>query len=155
VTLAHDGCSEPNGAFRQLKAWQRAVDLVVECDAIVGLLPRTHRATLGVQIRRAAASVPANIAEGNGRRTRADYLRHLSIANGSLMELETHLIVADRLRLVPAVRIASAMTLSGHAGRLLHGLIRALRASRPGPSASGKGPRDPGPDPDPDPDPAP
>lgn len=127
---ACEGRGERTGSFQQLRVWQRAVDLAVECDGIVRSLPRAYRGSLGVQLRRAATSVPANIAEGSGRRTRADYLRHLSIANGSLMELETHLFLADRLRLGPADRIASALTLSGHTGRLLHGLIRALRRPR-------------------------
>ena len=85
-----------------------------------------------MQIRRASASVPANIAEGNGRRTRPDYLRHLSIANGSLLELESHLLLAERLRIVDAARLARAADLSGHVGRMLHGLIRSLtRADLP------------------------
>lgn len=78
---------------------------------------------------RAAVSVPANIAEGAGRRSRADFLRHLSIANGSLRELETHLMLAERLRLVPGDEIASALAIASETGRLLAGLLRSLRAS--------------------------
>ncbi len=117
-------------SYRDLIVWQCAVDLAVECEAVSRLLPRSHRASLAMQLRRSAGSVPANIAEGNGRLTRADYLRHLSIANGSLMELETHLRMIERMRLVPAADVLRATELSSRVGRLLNGLIRALRASR-------------------------
>ena len=81
--------------YRDLIAWQKAMDLAVMTEKVCAQLPgrASHLAT---QMRRAAASIPANIAEGNGRFSRLEYIRHLSIANGSVRELETHLELAAR-----------------------------------------------------------
>src|SRR3982750_3388 len=83
---------------RDLKVWQIALDLVVESSRLGELLPPRERYGLAAQIRRAATSVPANIAEGHGRLLRGEYLHHLSIARGSLKELEIHFAVAERLK---------------------------------------------------------
>lgn len=76
--------------YRDLLAWQQAIELAVECEAVCDALPR-RAWQLASQIRRAANSVHSNIAEGNGRATTPDYLRHLSMANGSLREIESDL----------------------------------------------------------------
>ncbi len=75
--------------------WQKAMDLAVECYRIAKRLPKEETYGLISQIKRAAASIPANIAEGHGREHLGEYLPHLSVANGSLMELETHLLVGN------------------------------------------------------------
>jgi four helix bundle protein len=75
--------------YQELIAWQKAMDLVVETYAISRSFPREEIYALTNQIRRAAVSIPSNIAEGQGRRTTADFLRHLSISYGSLREVET------------------------------------------------------------------
>jgi four helix bundle protein len=75
--------------FRDLLAWQRAMDLVVELYRVTGLMPPDERFGLTAQMRRAAVSVASNIAEGQGRRTDGEFLNHLSMAHGSLRELET------------------------------------------------------------------
>ena len=124
------GYVDASNSYRRLTVWHRAIDLAVECDELARLLARAGRASLADQLRRASASVPANIAEGNGRLTRGDYLRHLSIANGSLLEVESHLTLAGRLELIPADRVNRAMDLCGHVGRMLGGLIRALRSPK-------------------------
>ena len=116
-------------SYQDLKVWQRAIELAGLCHELSHRIPSTRASSLGGQLQRAALSVPANIAEGAGRRSRADFLRHLSIANGSLRETETHLILADRLRLVPADEISAALALASETGRLLAGLVRSLRAS--------------------------
>ena len=103
------------------------MQLAAECHTVARKLPREDAGPLRSQMLRAMISVPANIAEGNGRRSRADYLRHLSIANGSLLELETHLQLAVLLRYTRPESIASAMTVSAETGRMLNGLIRKLR----------------------------
>jgi four helix bundle protein len=87
-------------SYRDLIVWQKAVELTVECYRVSSLLPDTEKFGLITQARRAAVSVAANIAEGHGREHRGDYLHHLSAANGSLMELETHFVIMDRLSLV-------------------------------------------------------
>jgi four helix bundle protein len=83
------------------------------------------------QIRRAAVSIPANIAEGHGRRHLGEYIQHLSIANGSLKELETHLLIAGRLRYVQGEEINRALEDCAEIGKMLSGLIQKLRQRRP------------------------
>ena len=122
----------PLRSYRDLQAWQRAVDLAVECHRIADGLPAVQRYGLGSQIRRAAGSVPANIAEGYGRLHRREYLYHLGVANGSLKEVETHLIVAERLDLIRSTRHAALDGLSARTGRLLHALMTSLRDDRIG-----------------------
>lgn len=93
-------------------------------------LPASEAYGFVSQIQRAAASVPANIAEGYGRRMTGDYLRHLSIANGSLKELETHLLSSVRLGYLKESELESALGLSEEVGRMLTGLMRRLKESR-------------------------
>jgi len=88
--------SEPIPVQR-LQVWQRSVNLALECYKLSGELPREEKFALTSQIRRAATSVPSNIAEGYGRWNARDFARFLAIASGSLRELETHLIIANRL----------------------------------------------------------
>lgn len=104
------------------------MQLAVRCHVLARSFPRRGSSGLVAQIERAAGSVPANIAEGCGRRTRPDYLRHLAIANGSLLELETHVLLAAELSLVTPDHLAEVTTLSAEVGRLLAGLIRRLNA---------------------------
>jgi four helix bundle protein len=111
--------------FRDLLAWQRAMDLAVMCESICETLPESARHA-AQQIRHAANSVHANIAEGNGRFSRADYLRHLAIANGSLRELESHLHFLKR-RFPNRVDIDKALDLATLSAKLLAGLTRSLR----------------------------
>lgn len=84
-------------AVRDLRVWQKGIELVEACYRISVLLPADERFGLTAQIRRAAASVPANIAEGFGRWSAREFSRFLGMASGSLRELETHLVVSCRL----------------------------------------------------------
>jgi four helix bundle protein len=90
--------------FRDLDVWQRSMDLVVEVYRITRAFPRSELYGLTDQTRRAAASVPANIAEGNGRLFRKEYAHHVSIARGSIAELSTCLEIAQRLEYVSPAR---------------------------------------------------
>jgi four helix bundle protein len=83
---------------------------------------------LAAQIRRAATSVPANIAEGHGRLLRGEYLHHLSIARGSLKELETHFAVVERLGYLSADQLTKALELCDFVSRMLTRLRRSLRS---------------------------
>src|SRR5688500_9504376 len=107
-------------SYKDLIVWQRAMELAEAAFDIAGSLPRDSASGLTSQIRRSAVSVPANIAEGHGRLSRADYLRHLSIARGSLMELQTLLALAHRLY-GPSVAVADPI--SQETAMMLNALI--------------------------------
>ncbi|MBI5879860.1 MAG: four helix bundle protein [Chloroflexi bacterium] len=117
--------------FRDLQAWQEAMMLAVMCYDVTRGFPRSEEFGMTSQIRRAAASVPANIAEGHGRQTRADYARFLSVAHGSLRELETHLMLCERVSLTTSESTAPLLTQCDKVGKLLYSLMRALRAPAP------------------------
>ncbi len=114
-------------SYRDLQVWQKAIALVVESYSVARLLPKNENYGLIGQMQRAAVSIPANIAEGHGREHLGDYVRHLSIANGSLMELETHFLIAMELAYVTREQTATAMSMASEVGRMLTGLTRKLR----------------------------
>lgn len=113
--------------YRDLHVWQKAMDLVVECYRLTAFLPKSEIYGLSRQIQRAAVSVPANIAEGNGRVHRGEYVHHLSIANGSLLELETHLLIAQRLSFLEHQELLRAFDLTNEVGRMLAAMTKKLR----------------------------
>ncbi len=114
-------------SYRELKVWGRAMDVVVASYKLTELLPKSEAYGLVTQIRRAAVSIPANIGEGHGREHLGDYLHHLSVANGSLMELETHLLIAGRLAYVRMNEIEPLLELTAKVSRMLAGLTKKLR----------------------------
>ena len=118
-------------SYRDLEVWQKAMDLVVECYKIAERFPKTEVYGLTSQLRRAAVSVPANIAEGQGRSHTREFLNHLSIAYGSLMEVETHLQIAARLNYVDDSSTQSLLEKSAEIGRMLNGLIQSLNRRLP------------------------
>src|SRR5712691_3566546 len=87
----------PIRSYRDLEVWQRAMDLVVASYRATRSFPGHERFGLTAQLRRSAVSVASNIAEGRGRHGLGDFLHHLSIANGSVMELETQFLIGRRL----------------------------------------------------------
>ena len=112
--------------YQELVAWQKAMDLVEDVYKLTKHFPREELYALTSQIRRAAVSVPSNIAEGQGRRTTSDFLRHLSIAYGSLREVETQAMIAQRLKYVAGANVKSVIDRAGDVWRLLNGLMSAL-----------------------------
>jgi len=112
--------------YQELIVWQRAMDLVEDVYKTTKDFPREELYALTGQIRRAAVSIPSNIAEGQGRRTTADFLRHLSIAYGSLREVETQALIARRLDYIVQARLEEVMNRAGEVGRLLNGLTASL-----------------------------
>ncbi|PYS23202.1 MAG: four helix bundle protein [Acidobacteria bacterium] len=112
--------------YQELIVWQRAMDLVEDVYKTTKDFPREELYALTGQIRRAAVSIPSNIAEGQGRRTTADFLRHLSIAYGSLREVETQALIARRLNYIVQARLEEVMNRAGEVGRLLNGLMASL-----------------------------
>jgi four helix bundle protein len=117
-------------SYRDLKVWQKAMDLVVASYELTNKFPQHEIYSLVNQIHRAAVSLPANIAEGHGREHLGDYLHHLSVSNGSLMELETHFLVAERLRYLKENELTQLLNQTGEIGRMLAGLIKSLKKSR-------------------------
>lgn len=113
--------------YQELIVWQKAMDLVEEACKISQTFPREETYGLTSQLRRAAVSIPANVAEGQGRRTTPDFLRHLSIAHGSLLELETQVFIATCLSYLSQTRCHDFMSLSSEVGRMLNGLMSSFR----------------------------
>jgi four helix bundle protein len=113
--------------YRDLVAWQKAMELALAAYCESGRFPKHEIFGLTSQLRRAAVAVPSNIAEGQGRTTTRDFLNFLSIANGSLKEVETHVLLAERLAYIPHAVAQLLLSLTDEVGRLLHGLMAALR----------------------------
>ncbi|MFB3922081.1 MAG: four helix bundle protein [Terriglobia bacterium] len=122
--MAHSGIQ----SYRDLKVWQQAIDLAEACYHLTRRFPREEIYGLTSQIRRAAVSIPANIAEGNGRDTRREYIQFLRIAQGSLKELETHLILCTRIGLVASAAKEKTLGQCEDIGKMLRALIRSLEA---------------------------
>jgi four helix bundle protein len=112
--------------YQELIVWQKAMDLVELVYKSSRGFPREEVYALTSQIRRAAVSIASNIAEGQGRRTTSDFLRHLSIAYGSLLETETQLLIAQRLKYLGKPSVDDAMKQTAEVGRLLNGLMASL-----------------------------
>ena len=111
---------------QELIVWQKAMDLVEEVYKASRSFPREEIYGLTSQLRRAAISIPSNVAEGQGRRTTPDFLRHLSIAYGSLLELETQILIATRLSYLAQGKCHDVMNMAGEVGRLMNGLMSSL-----------------------------
>jgi four helix bundle protein len=116
----------PLKTYRELIVWQKAMSLVESIYLMTAEFPNTEKYGLACQLKRAAVSVPSNIAEGYGRTHRGDYLHHLSIAKGSLFEVETQLLLAVRLQLVTRDVLMPIWLHSQEVGKLLTKLIRSL-----------------------------
>jgi four helix bundle protein len=85
-------------SYKDLRVWQRSMDLVEKIYVLTSQLPSSEQFGLVSQMRRAAVSVPSNIAEGYGRQATGEYRHHLSIARGSVLELETQVLLCKRLK---------------------------------------------------------
>jgi four helix bundle protein len=130
-----DGAGRDNGArsgitsYRDLDVWQVTMDLAVACYSLTRAFPNDELFGMTSQIRRAATSVPANIAEGYGRDNRGEYVHHLRIAQGSLKELETHLLLVQRVGLALTEDVEPILQQADRAGRMLRSLYRVLQRS--------------------------
>jgi four helix bundle protein len=112
--------------FKDLIVWQEAINLVEMVYLQTRTFPKEEMYGLTSQMRRAAVSIPANIAEGNGRQSRKEYLRFLSIANGSTKELETHILIAERLNFLTKEVSEQLQAQLQSVGRLLTALRKSL-----------------------------
>jgi four helix bundle protein len=113
-------------SYRELRVWQLAMDLVESVYRLTASLPRDERFGLTAQLRRAAVSIPSNIAEGHGRRSAGAFAHHLSIARGSVLEVETQVRIAVRLRLVADGSAEAVLAACDDVGRMLFGLQRSI-----------------------------
>ena len=114
--------------YRDLVAWQRAMELVTAVYRATGDWPREEQfGGLTSQVRRAAVAIPSNIAEGHGRTGPREFAHHLSISYGSLCELETQLLIAEEIGYSQTERVVELMTKVADVRRLLRGLLRSLR----------------------------
>ena len=118
--------NEPIRSHRDLIVWQRAKQLAWSSLQICRGLPRDVRFVVGDQILRSAWSIPANIAEGRGRLSKPDNVRHLTIARGSLEELESHLEMTVDFALLRPEAAAEALALCSEVGRMLNAQIRRI-----------------------------
>jgi len=113
--------------YRDLLVWQKSMDLVVDAYKASQRWPKEEAYGLTNQMRRAAVSIPANIAEGQGRESMKEFLRFLIIATGSLYELETHLLIATHLNYLNQEQTDALTGQTAEIGRLLNGLKDNLR----------------------------
>lgn len=129
-------------SYRELDVWNVSIELVVELYRVTAVWPSDEKYGLISQVRRAATSIPANFAEGYGRCHRGDYLRFLSVAKGSLAELETHLIVAAKVGIANRDSLLAAWDLTQRVGQMLSvQTTRSLRAQPAGSSPATRNPR--------------
>lgn len=112
---------------RDLVAWQLGMELAEACYGLTKALPPSERFGLAAQINRAAVSIPANIAEGYGRPTHGEVRQFLGYSNGSLKEVETHLALCIRVRLLSAESVAPVLGLCDRAGAVIRKLAESLR----------------------------
>jgi four helix bundle protein len=112
--------------YRDLLVWQKFMDAVVKVYALTQDFPEKEKFGLASQMQRAVVLVPANIAEGHGRKSTAVFLNHLGIAYGSLMEVETHIQIGERLGYIERSTSAPILAELDELGRMLTGLKNSL-----------------------------
>ena len=112
--------------YRELIAWQKAMDFAEAVHRITRTFPREEMFGLTSQLRRSVVSVPSNIAEGQGRGGTKEFLQFLNVANGSLQEAETQIILAGRFSYLTYDQVDETLELAGEVGRINNGLIRSL-----------------------------
>src|SRR5918998_5536734 len=115
--------------YQDLVAWQKSMELVTAVYRVTRGWPHEEQYGLTSQVRRAAVAIPSNLAEGHGRSGRREFAHHVSIAYGSLCELETQLLIAGRLDYGDAEATESLMNRIADVRRLTRGLLRSLQAS--------------------------
>ena len=114
--------------YRQLKVWQKAMDLTVEIYNLVKRLPREETYALSDQMRRAVVSIPSNIAKGQGRNSDKEFINFLSIARGSLWELETQIEICERLHYIDSELASKVYSLTTEVSKMLNSLSNSLKS---------------------------
>ena len=114
-------------SYRDLEVWQKAMDMVVDCYQVAGKVPRNELYGLAGQLQRASVSVPSNIAEGRARQHTKELLHYLSMAYGSLAEVETLMQIAERLGYIDSSEVCRILDQTAEIGRMINGLCRSIR----------------------------
>ena len=115
--------------YEQLIVWQKAMDLTVEIYRIVKLLPKEELYALSDQMRRAAVSIPSNIAEGQSRNSTKEFIQFLNISAGSNAELFTHLLICGRVGYLPEQELCTAKNLSSEIASMISSILSKLNSS--------------------------
>lgn len=113
--------------FRDLKVWQLGMQLAEEVYRLTEQFPKNEMYGLCSQMQRAAVSIPANIAEGHANGSTKNFVRYLGIAQGSLAELETHLMLAERMKYGNPIEITSILSRCAQEAKMLRGLRKSVR----------------------------
>jgi four helix bundle protein len=116
-------------SYKDLITWRKAMELVTEIYAVTRAFPQGERYGLTNQLRRAVVSVPSNIAEGQARFSKKEFHHFLSHARGSLVEMETQLMIAQNLGYLPAKQVSVLLDQTAELGRVLNGLIASIRTA--------------------------
>ena len=116
-------------SYRDLMVWQKSMDLTVRIYALTRYFPATERYGITSQMRRSAASIPANIAEGQARRSRGEFVQLLGVARGSLAELETFLTLSTKLELTTPEKGRGLLNDCAEVGKMLNALIKSLNTN--------------------------
>jgi four helix bundle protein len=112
--------------FKDLIAWQKSIELTTEVYRLTELFPKHELYGLADQIRRAAVSVPSNIAEGQAHFSRPEFKRYLRHSLGLLAEIETQMIIAERLQYISRPQLATLLARIHEVGRIINGLVNSL-----------------------------
>ena len=115
-------------SFKDLVVWQKSMDLAEASYRLATEFPKDEMYGMTAQIRRAAVSIAANIAEGHGRESTGSFVQFLRMAQGSLKELETHLLLAGRVHIIRTEKIAPLLADCETIGKMLRSLIRSLQS---------------------------
>jgi four helix bundle protein len=118
--------------YKDLIVWQKAIDLVLHIYEVTKSFPKEEQFALTSQIRRAVVSVPSNIAEGQARKSPAQFRNYLLIARGSLAEVETQLIIAERLNYINETQVIKIMAIHAEVSKMLSALITKLPIANKG-----------------------
>ena len=117
-------------SFRDLLVWQKSIDLAVRRHRLARRFPRDEQPALGYQTRKSSLSIPSNIAEGFARHSTASYIQHLWTAHASGAELQTQLLVGERIDVISETDAAALRADAEEVGRMLYGLVASLGRAR-------------------------
>jgi four helix bundle protein len=119
----------PVRSYRELVAWQKSMDFVAEIYRVTQDFPKVEQYGITNQLRRAAVSIPSNIAEGQGRQTTGEFRQSLGHARGSLLEAETQILLSERLKFLEHEPASCLLEQASEIGRILSGLLTSLEAA--------------------------